>query len=143
MNEDDDFNKLIQTLQKKIDEKEESIYSKKVIEEYRKPIYFGKIKKPDASAKIKGSCGDTMKIDLKIKNQKIIDTRFWTDGCGASIACGNMLSKMIKGKTIEKAEKITNKKILKELDGLPDEHKHCSVLCIDTLKKCIKNYYKK
>lgn len=140
---DKEFDILIKKLQDKIDEEEKKDYSKKVIEEYKNPSNFGFIKNPDASKKIKGSCGDTVQIDLKINSNKISEVRFWTDGCGASIACGSKLTKMIKGKTIEEAEKISSKDLLESLDGLPEENVHCAVLSVNTLRECIKKYYEK
>jgi nitrogen fixation NifU-like protein len=140
---DDDFVKLLEELQRKIEYDEEEIYSKVVIREYRNPSNFGFLKNPDASGKIKGPCGDTMRIDLKIKDEKISDVRFWTDGCGASIACGNMLTKMVTGKTLYKANNISNLQLLEALGGLPIEHHHCTVLAINTLQKAIKDNNKK
>ena len=81
-----------------------------------------------------------MRIDIKIKEGVISDVRFWTDGCGASIACGSMLTKMTKGKTLEEVNKITSVELLRALDGLPSEHQHCTKLAVDTLQNCLSNY---
>jgi len=135
---DDDFEKLLEELQRKIEYEEEETYSKVVIREYRNPSNFGVIENPDAIGEIKGPCGDTMKINLRIKNRRITDARFWADGCGATIACGNMLTKMIKEKTIEEAADITSEKLTKALDGLPKKHLHCSKLAVNTLQEAIK-----
>lgn len=140
---DDHFEKVLEELQRKIEYEEEETYSKVVIREYRNPSNFGVIENPDAIGEVKGPCGDTMKISLRIKKSRITDARFWTDGCGATIACGNMLTKMIKEKNIEEAVNITNEKLTKALDGLPTEHLHCSKLAVDTLQKTIENYHKK
>ena len=95
---------------------------------------------PDTIGEIKGPCGDTMKISLKVKDFKITDARFWTDGCGATIACGSMLTKTLKGKTLQDAKKYTNSRLLRALDGLPIEHHHCAILAVNTLRKAINNY---
>jgi len=142
MNKNEDFENMVKSLQKKIYQEEEKTYSKKIIEEYRNPNNFGFIKNPDATGKIKGPCGDTIKIDIKIRGKKIIDARFWTDGCGASIACGNMLSKMIKGKTPQEAKNITSSDLIQALDKIPKENKHCATLAVNTLYKCLENYDK-
>lgn len=141
MTNEKNFENLMRNLQKKINREEEAYYSQKVINEYRNPSNFGFIKNPDATGKIKGPCGDTMRVDLKIKDEKIFDIRFWTDGCGASIACGSMLTKMIKDKTLKDAKNFSSKDILKALDGLPVEHQHCAILSINTLHESIKDYY--
>ena len=137
MSKGDSFEKIIKEIQRKIEYEEETEFSKKVINEYRNPSNFGVIDNPDAVGKTKGPCGDTMQIMLKIDNGKVTDVRFWTDGCGTSIACGSMLTKMIKGKTIEEIFAITSEKLNDELDGLPENHVHCTVLAVNTLKKTI------
>ena len=129
---DDHFIKMVKELQEKIDCEEEKIYSKKVIREYRNPTYFGVLKKPDAIGKVTGPCNDTMKISLTVNQGKIIEALFWTDGCGATIACGNMLMKMVKGKTPKEARLISKKDLINALDGLPKEHLHCAKLATDT-----------
>ena len=134
---------MVKDLQRKIDRDEEETYSKKVIKEYRNPSNFGFIENPDATGQIKGPCNDTMRMDLKIKSNMIHDARFWTDGCGASLACGNMLTSMIKGKNIDEANSISSEQLLEVLDGLPKEHQHCARLAVDTLYKVIRDYHKK
>ena len=137
---DDDLEKLLDELQQKIEYDEEETYSKVVIRECKNPSNFDVLDDPDAFGEIKGPCGDTMKISLKIKDLKITDACFWTDGCGATIACGSMLTKMIKDKTIKEAAAITKEKLTNNLKGLPEEHLHCSKLAVNTLQKAIKNY---
>ncbi len=139
----DDFVKLLEELQRKIEYDEEETYSKVVIREYRNPSNFGVLDNPYALGEIKGPCGDTMKITLEIKNNIILKASFWTDGCGATIACGSILTKIIKGKTLQEANDISNLQLLEALGGLPTEHHHCTILAINTLQKAIKNYNKK
>ena len=140
---DDNFEKFLEKFQKKIEYEEEQIYSKVVIREYRNPSNFGNIQNPDAVGKIKGPCGDTMKISFRLEQGRIKDVSFWTDGCGATIACGSMLTKLVKGKTIVEADGITDNKLINALQGLPEEHLHCSKLAVNSLHKAIKNYKKK
>ena len=129
---DDDFAIMVKELQKKINRDEEEIYSKKVIEEYRNPNNFGVLKNPDAFGQVTGPCNDTMKISLRVKKGKIKKALFWTDGCGATIACGNMLMKMAKGKSLKEARFISKRDLINALDGLPKEHLHCANLATDT-----------
>ncbi len=134
------FDELVDDLQKKIDDDEKRTYSKKVIREYKNPINFRPIEKPDSMAEIKGPCGDTMRIMLSIKEDMIKDAAFWTDGCGTSIACGNKLTSMIKGKKLDYAKNVSKVDLVKSLDGLPKDHEHCAVLATDTLRKALKKY---
>lgn len=142
MIDEDDFVKMVEDLQKKIEYEEEATYSQTVIREYRNPSNFGIIENPDAFGEVKGPCGDTMKISLRIEDRKIRDACFWTDGCGATIACGSMLTKMIKGENPTRVADITSEKLTNALGGLPEEHLHCSKLAVDTLHKAIENYHK-
>ncbi|HUW47194.1 MAG TPA: iron-sulfur cluster assembly scaffold protein [Patescibacteria group bacterium] len=99
----------------------------------------GHLKESDGLAKITGPCGDTMEISLKISGGNITDARFWTDGCGSSIACGSVITELIKGKSISEAEKIEYTTVLEALNGLPDSDVHCSVLASKTLKAAIES----
>lgn len=137
---DDYLEEMVKQLQRKIDYDEEKTYSKIVIEEYRNPTNFGVIEHPDALGEVTGSCNDTMKFTLSIEQGIIRNARFWTDGCGASLACGNMLISMIIGKRITEANRISYRQLLSALDGLPKEHRHCARLAIDTLHAATDDY---
>jgi len=135
---DDGFEKLLEELQQKIEYGEGQTFSKLVIHECRNPSNFGILDDYDAIGKIKGPCGDTMKLTLEISNDRITNACFWTDGCGSTIACGSMLTKMIIGKYIREIKDINCFDLLEALEGLPIEHTHCSILAINTLHKAIK-----
>jgi len=137
---EDDLEKLLEELQQKIEYDENEIYSKVVIRECRNPSNFGVLDDPDAIGEIKGPCGDTMKISLMVEKRRIKDACFWTDGCGATIACGSMLTKILKGKSLQEAKKYNSSQLLIALDGLPVEHQHCPILAINTLQQALKNY---
>jgi nitrogen fixation NifU-like protein len=80
-----------------------------------------------------------MELSLKISGGRISDARFWTDGCGSSIACGSVITELIKGTIISEAEKVEYTNVLEALDGLPDSDVHCSVLASKTLKAAIES----
>lgn len=122
----------------------EDIYSKKVLEHVRNPRNMGEIKNPDGVATVGNRrCGDIMKLYIKIKNNIISDIKFQTLGCGAAIATSSIITTMVKGKPISKAEKITNAAIVKTLGGLPKNKIHCSLLGAEALHKAIGNYREK
>ncbi|MFX1294214.1 MAG: iron-sulfur cluster assembly scaffold protein [Promethearchaeota archaeon] len=137
---DEDFEKFVKNLQNEINQEEMRIFSKNVIEEYHNPKNLGKMNDSNAHAIIKGPCGDTMEIYLKIKNNIIIESSFFTDGCGPSIACGSKLTTLLKNKSIIKIKKITPKDLLDALDGLPLENEHCALLAVNTLHKALDNF---
>jgi nitrogen fixation NifU-like protein len=116
------------------------IYSELTIDRFLKPRNLGKMPGPDGFARITGSCGDTMEIYLKVRDGRVLNTSFWTDGCGPSIASGSMVTELAKGKSIPEARRITQQDILDALGGLPEESLHCALLAADTLKEAIKDY---
>jgi len=121
-----------------------SLYSERVMEHFRHPRNVGEIKNPDGIGHVGNPiCGDIMELYIKVKNNKIIDAKFKTFGCGAAIATSSMITGMVKGKTIEEALKISNKAVVEALDGLPPVKMHCSVLAKDALKSAIDDYLAK
>ncbi|MDO9085146.1 MAG: iron-sulfur cluster assembly scaffold protein [Anaerolineaceae bacterium] len=92
---------------------------------------------PDASGNITGWCGDTMQIQLMLDGKIIKGARFMTDGCGATIACGSMLTKMVQSKPLSEAMKISPDDLLSELISIPEDHEHCLSLAVSTLRAAV------
>jgi nitrogen fixation NifU-like protein len=136
-----DFEKMVNEIQESIMEDARRTYSEKVIERWLNPRNLGKIRNADGFAKIKGPCGDTMQISLKVKDHRISKIRFTTDGCASSIAAGSMATDLAQGDKLEEAAEISQQMILEGLDGLPEESVHCALLASNTLKEAIKNYF--
>lgn len=136
-----DFDEMVNQMQEKIIDDMRRIYSKEVIELFLYPKNVGEIKDAEGYGKHTGPCGDTMEIYLKIKDNRIYDAKFMTDGCETTLACGSMVTSLSKRKTVLEAMHITSKSILNKLGGLPEVNVHCSVLAANTLKKAIKNYF--
>lgn len=90
-------------------------------------------------------CGDQMIVFIAVdKEQGIItDCKWQTYGCASAIASTSILSEMVKGMTLEDAYALSPKDIAKELEGLPDNKVHCSVLGDKALRMAINNYYAK
>lgn len=116
-------------------------YSEKVMEHYRNPRNVGKIEDADAVGEAGSlACGDSLKIYLKIKDGIVIDAKFQTFGCGSAVASSSILTEMIIGKTIDEVKKITNKDIADQLDGLPPEKMHCSVMGYEALEDALQGF---
>jgi nitrogen fixation NifU-like protein len=97
---------------------------------------------PDASAvgRIRGRCGDSMEIYLKIKDDRIRKASFYTDGCGSSIACGAVAAQLATGKSIDEAALIGGDTILEAVNGLPEKECHCAYLAAETLQAAIHDW---
>lgn len=120
------------------------MYNEKVIEVFRNPKNVGEIENADGVGTVgNASCGDIMQISLKIENDIIVDAKFKTFGCTAAIATSSTATEMVKGLTIEEALKVTNKKVVETLGGLPAQKLHCSVLAEEAIKKAIEDYLAK
>lgn len=120
------------------------MYNEKVIEVFKNPKNVGEIENPDGIGTVgNASCGDIMQITLKIENDVIVDAKFKTFGCTAAIATSSTATEMVKGMTIEEALKVTNKRVVEELGGLPAQKLHCSVLAEEAIKKAIEDYQSK
>jgi NifU-like protein len=117
-------------------------YNKKVMEYFLHPVNAGEIENPDGVGE-EGSlaCGDMLKLTFKLdKDGRIADIKFKTFGCASAIASASIMTEMVKGLTIEEAEKITNKDIVDKLGGLPEQKMHCSVMGMEALQAAIANY---
>jgi len=133
---DDSFRELEQSIMEEMRKR----HSEKTIAHFLNPRNLGEISSPDGFARITGPRGDTMEIRLRIKDDKIVNASFWTDGCGCSIASGSMITELIKGKAVSDARKITQKDIEDALGGLPEDDAQCAILAANTLKESIKDY---
>ena len=116
------------------------VYSEAVVDYILNPRNAGSIPDPDVYVSVMGPCGDNMEMWLKIKDGKVEHARFWTDGCGATGACGGMATEMATGKTLGEALAISAEVITTKLGGLPEDHIHCAGLASLTLKKAILQY---
>jgi nitrogen fixation NifU-like protein len=116
-------------------------YSEKVFEHFRNPQNMGELKDADAEAVVGNpTCGDVMKLAIKVKDDKITDIKFQTMGCAAAIATSSMATELAKGKSLEEAKKISNRDVSLALGRLPPVKEHCSNLAAEALEKVIENY---
>jgi len=132
--ENNRWDRLVAELQREIDERERGLYSATVLEQVRNPEHMGRMDAPDARAVLTGWCGDTMEIYLRLNGAVIQEATFVTDGCGPSVACGNMLATMVQDMAPGEAGQISPQDLLHALDGLPEDSTHCAELAVNTLR---------
>jgi len=92
-----DFDRMVEELQQLVIEDARTYYSPQVVEGWLHPQNVGRLSDPDASAVVRGWCGDTMEIYLKVSEGRIVEATFMTDGCGPTVACGSKLTSMVRG----------------------------------------------
>jgi nitrogen fixation protein NifU and related proteins len=116
-------------------------YSATVVEHGRYPANLGVLDPPDALATVTGWCGEVMAIFLKLEQGRISQATFMADGCLSTMASGDMLTHMVRGRSLAEAAAITPHELITALGGLPEWSTHCAELAVDTLHEAIDNYW--
>jgi nitrogen fixation NifU-like protein len=120
------------------------MYSDKVLDHFQNPRNVGEIEDANAVGLVgNAKCGDIMQMFMKIEDDKIVDVKFKTFGCGAAVATSSMATELVLGKTIDEALQLTNRAVMEALDGLPPVKVHCSVLAEQAIRAAISDYYKR
>jgi len=120
------------------------MYNKMVMDHFQNPRIAGEIKDADGIGSVGNpSCGDVMKLYIKVHDGVLVDVKCKTFGCAAAIACSSKASEMVMGKSLEEASKLTRQEVAGALDGLPEEKIACSNLAPDAIRAAIENYRSK
>jgi nitrogen fixation NifU-like protein len=118
-------------------------YSEKVLDHYENPRNVGRLDVEDMNVGTglvgAPSCGDVLKLQIKVEDGIITDAKFKTYGCGSAIASSSLVTEWVKGKTLEQAGSIKNSEIAEEL-ALPPVKIHCSILAEDAIKAAVADY---
>ena len=121
-------------------------YSDKVVDHYERPRNVGSMDSgnADVGTGLVGApeCGDVMKLQIKVEDDKIVDAKFKTFGCGSAIAASSLATEWVKDRSIDEAMELSNVEIVEEL-SLPPVKIHCSVLAEDAIKAAISDYKSK
>jgi nitrogen fixation NifU-like protein len=118
-------------------------YSQQFKDELFNPRNFGKIENPNSHVRITGVCGDTIEMSLTVRDERIHDIKFTTDGCGATVVCASYVTRTAQGKSIEEALRIEAEDVDRYFEGLPEEHKHCAKLAVITLRTLLEEHRSK
>jgi nitrogen fixation protein NifU and related proteins len=123
-----------------------SPYTKELMKHFQQPKFVKEVSNPDGVGEVGNmKCGDIMRLEIKVdeKRQEIKDIGFQTFGCPAAVASSDVVCELAKGRTLDKAMKISKDDIVKALGGMPPIKLHCSILGISALNKAIKDYLDK
>ena len=139
----DNFDTFLENLQERIFDETREAFGEAGFQRWRNPLYRGPLDAPDSHARVTGKCGDTMQIFLKLKNDRVCDAAYLTDGCGSSTVCGSFAAEMAIGKTADELIEITGDAILEKLGRFPEEDRHCAFLAAETLQEALNRYMAK
>jgi nitrogen fixation NifU-like protein len=132
-----ELERLADWLERRVEDEARGAFSDEVVNEFLDPVNFERLFETDAKAVFTGPCGDTMEIYLLVDGATIDHASFMTDGCGATVACGSRLTRLVKGMRLEDARRLEPQWLRDALGGLPEDHTHCADLAILTLRKAI------
>lgn len=117
-------------------------YSEKVVAHFKEPMNAGVLEDADGIGEIGDpTCGDFMRVFIKVESNKLTDVKYQIRGCPASIAVASVMTELAIGKDLDDALMLTDKDVVEALDGLPEEKLHCSVLGITGLRKAIQDHF--
>jgi len=117
------------------------MYNEKVMDHFQNPRNVGVIEGADGIGEVgSASCGDIMKVFIKVSEERIADIKFQTYGCGAAVATTSMMTEMVMGMGLTEASSLTNDMVADALGGLPSVKMHCSNLAADALRAAINDY---
>ncbi len=117
------------------------MYNPTVMDHFMNPRHAGEIADADGVGEVGNpSCGDVMKLYIKVHNNLLVDVKFKTFGCAAAIATSSAASEMVIGKTLDQAEKLTKDEVAQKLGGLPPEKMSCSNLAPDAIRAAITDF---
>lgn len=114
-------------------------YSETTTDHILHPRNAGSLDNPDGYASLHSSCNESMEIWLKVRDNRINEIGYWTDGCAATIACGSMVSELAKGKTVSQLLTVSAHDLADALDNFPEGNFHCAELAVNTLKAAIRD----
>lgn len=134
------LDKLAASLMEQIDAQVQKDYSPKVFALWKNPLHMGRIACPDALANLEGQCGDSIEIQIRVDQERVVDAKFSTNGCAPSVVSGSAACALAKDKGLEEAASISEQVILDYLGGLPEEKKHCAYLAARTIQEAVHNY---
>lgn len=136
----EELDTLVENISRILGEEDEKLYSREVVAEFRDASHAGRMHDADGSGIADGLCGDTMEFYIKVASGNIAACTFYTDGCGATIACGNRLARFVTGMDPDTAMVVTPNDLISLLNGLPPDHVHCASLAVIALRNALRDF---
>ncbi len=135
--DDQEFEVLINKIQNEVFTEAKDALGEKGFDRWRNPKYFGVMAEADSHARMKGSCGDTMEMYIRVKDNRVEQVSYVTDGCSSSSIAGSFTAEMAMGKTFEEVLDLTGPDVLHEIGTFPKAEEHCAHLAVTTLHEAV------
>jgi len=137
---DREFDELIHKIQDKIFAEAKNALGNKGFDRWRNPRYCGVMKNADSHARLKGSCGDTMEMYIRLKDDRIEQASYVTDGCSSSSIAGSFTAELALNKSLVEVLDMTGADVLREIGTFPEAEEHCAHLAVRTLQEAVNCY---
>jgi nitrogen fixation NifU-like protein len=134
------MNDPLEEVQKRVLGDMRRFYSETTTDHAMCPRNAGSLPAPDGFASLQSDCGESMEIWVKVRDNRLDEVSFWTDGCAATIASGSIATELAKGKTVRETLGVSARDIADALDNLPEGNFHCAELAAQTLNAALRDY---
>lgn len=134
-----ELDQLVEHIVTAMEAEDSKVYTKEVIAEFRDPANVGPLDDADGTGIADGLCMDTMQMWVRLEGGSVAQCTFYTDGCGATIACGSRLTRLVTGRTVEDAVAIGPEDLVASLGGLPEAHRHCASLSVIAFRNAVRD----
>jgi nitrogen fixation NifU-like protein len=135
-----DFDALIDKIQNEIINEAKNALGEKGFDRWRNPRHCGVMEDADEHARMRGSCGDTMEMYIRVKDDRVELVTYVTDGCSSSSVAGSFASELAMGKTFTEVLDMTGADVLHEIGTFPKAEEHCAHLAITTLQEAVNSF---
>lgn len=138
--DDQEFDALISKIQNEVFTEAKNALGEKGFDRWRNPKHFGVMEDADSHASLKGSCGDTMEMYIRVKNDMVEQVTYVTDGCSSSSIAGSFTAELAMGKSFEEVLDLTGPDVLNEIGTFPKAEEHCAHLAVSTLHEAVNSF---
>jgi nitrogen fixation NifU-like protein len=115
------------------------MFSQLLLDHFQNPRNIGELPAPAVTVEVSNfACGDILRLSARFDGGRVIEARFKTRGCTASIAAGSALTELMTGRTREELSVIDAAAVETAVGGLPPESRHAAVLCVDAVKALLR-----
>jgi len=117
------------------------LYTEEFLEHLEHTRNVGEIENPSGIGEARSeTCGDVLRMMIRVNGEKIIDIKFKVYGCATAIAGGSLLTEMAKGLNVEDAEKITAAQLEESFKGIPEYKFKCLENVVKALMGAIDDF---